>query len=193
MKKLKRYLEYLREDLIEDNPFHDLQSYMMGLRKRILKWFEDGEFTGAEIVDIDITNFSKFVDKTLILNFTDNIFNFQVILTIRPVDYKNKELSKMFIEIKKYSMDNDNDSDSLEGYLIDEWSGQCKVEEFNPEFILDKISMMEDENQSFGSNDKNKSEEIPVQMESPVDETLPAQGGGETPPAQGGVQETPAF
>ena len=73
--------------------------------------------------------------------------------------------------------------DSLEGYLIDEWNGQCKVEDLSPEFILDNISKMEEEPQSFGSTSKNKSADIPVQLETP-----PAQGGAQMPPAQGGAQ-----
>lgn len=183
MKKLKKYIEYLKEDLIDDNPMHDLQSYVTGLKKRILKWFDDGEFTGSQIIDIDITNFSNALDKTLIFNFTDNKYNYQVTITVRPTDYQNDELSKMFVKIKKYSMDNENASDSLEGYLIDEWNGQCKVEDLSPEFILDNISKMEEEPQSFGSTSKNKSADIPVQLETP-----PAQGGAQMPPAQGGAQ-----
>jgi hypothetical protein len=181
MKKLKRYIEYLKEDLIENNPLGDLQLFIEGLKINIEKWYENKELTNCENIDIDITNFGRYLDKILILNFDYDEYNFRFEITVRPEDYINKELSKIFIKIIKRDPEDKTDT----------YSTRCTVEELNPEFILSKVDLMIKEPQGFGKTGKSKSEDNPVQLETPTE--LP----GAVPPAQGGeitpAQGAPAF
>lgn len=173
MKHLKKYQEYLSEDFVEfGSPMNKLQSLMEGKAKLIKEWFQKGLFTGSELLDIDITNFGKSLNKSIIFNFVDDSYQYQVILTLRVQDYQKGKIGKGFLQIKKYTF---NDAEeTLQGQLLDTWDsnnvdndqdgnpdGQIELKDFSPEFILDKISKMSDQSQALGTKEKSEAEESP--------------------------------
>jgi len=177
MKLIKNFSEYTNESFVEfGTPAYKLQTFIEGKVKMIKKWFESEILSNAQLIDIDITKYSQSLNKNIIFNFTDGQYQFQVILVFRMQDYNDGKIGKCFMKIKKYSYDED---DSLKGTLIDFWDsnnpdndtdgeidGQVEIKDISPEFILDKISKMDDESQSFGSKENSISEEEPEGLES---------------------------
>ena len=180
MKKLKYYTEYIKEEFVENqNLTAKLQSFLEGKVKTIKEWFSKGLFNNAALADISITNTTNNLSKDIILEFNDSQGYYQVIFSVSMNDYNEGKFEKCFLKIKKYSMNLDNQMNSLKGLLLDKWdssnpdndteNGQINISDFTPEFILDKISKMEDENVAYGSNETEE-------VQNPQNPQTPLQG-----------------
>lgn len=174
MKYIKTY-----ESFTDVDSGYEMQRIILELEKRAKYWFTKGELAkDAELVDIKQTETAVATRKSLMIEFNDNSFYYQ--LTIRV---NIEQMDKCELILKKY--DPNSDSEALE--LIDQLNltGENRVDinDIKSGFILDKIAEL-------NSKSKNPDEneiEIPKDEEPPV-EGIPVGGGGgtPTPPAQGG-------
>jgi hypothetical protein len=178
MKTLKSYIQYIAEDFVEqDDAATKLEAYIKGKVKVIKGWFERNLFPNTTLISLEESMFSDKMRKNILFSFTDNVeFMFQVILAIRVEDYKEGVFDKGFLQIKKYNM-NENSDGALEGPLMDIWdsnnpennpegAGQIDLKSFSPDFILDKISQMENKSMALGTDDESEKDTI---------ETLPTE------------------
>lgn len=200
MRILKTYYQYIKEEFTDANAISNrLQSLLLGKVKLIKTWFQpEGALKNVELTDIDITNYTKSLNKNLIFSFISNEFHYQVIITFKMTDYKEGSIGKCFLKIKKYSYD--DVEHSLEGILIDEWDssnldnsedGKINIEDISPEFILDKISKMDEEPQAFGSKEKSKSEESSTPAENATQIGSTPDQGSPTQGTQTATRESP--
>lgn len=199
----KRYLRLFEEFIDAD---YDMQQILNDLLRRSKSWFEvknvEGEEeevgilskNGATLVDITPSTTSVAMRKSIIVNFKDNEYYYQLILRTNI-----EKMSECDVILKKYSLDSYQSGD-LE--MIDQISltGEDRVEvnEVKGRFILDKIADLNKESENPDDREikvPKEEEETPPEETPPAqggeESPPPAQGGGELPPAQGGVQGMP--
>lgn len=162
---ITNFNKFINEDYSESGDLiHKLQSFLKGKEKTIKDWFYQGMFNNATLADYYITKSTKKLAKSLIFEFSDGQFYYQVIFGVSLHDYnrKNGKFEKANLKVKKYSMNVDNEMNSLKDSQLDEWDsnnpentgdGKINVEDFKPSYILDIISKMEDQTQAYGSED----------------------------------------
>jgi len=144
------YKEYILENNFK--PLQKVKNLMDNLHKMILNWFTTGSLSkqGLNLQNIDTSFTNDITDKTKIITFDDSKFYYQIVLVASIDDlFKNskepeeEQLKDISLQIKKYDLDNQS-GNSLEGTLIDRWEGTIKIKEFTEDFIIDKISQMQD-------------------------------------------------
>lgn len=176
----KKHLKLFEEFIDAD---YDMQQILNDLLRRAKSWFEvknvEGEEeevgilakNGATLIDISPSSTSVAMRKSIITNFKDNDFYYQLILRTNI-----EKMSECDVILKKYSLDS-YQSGNLE--MIDQLSltGEDRVDvnDIKGQFILDKIADLNKESE----NPDDREIKVPKEEE----ETPPAQG--ETPPAQG--------
>jgi hypothetical protein len=183
MRNIKLYEDYVDSD-------YEMQRIIKELEKRAKYWFENGPLSkDAQLVDIKQTETAISTKKSLIVEFNDNEFYYQIIIRINIDDIiKNDEPVKCEMIIKKYNSNSEN-GEALE--LNDQLSftGEDKVEidEIKGEFILDKIAELNSKSENPDENEIKVPKESEPEEETPPtqEETPPPQG--ETPPPQGEI------
>lgn len=173
MKKVKTYKQFINEEFVDSsNVLNKLTTFMDSNIKNIKRWFEGSLIPNSTLNEIRKTDNPSSND--IIFEFDDGYMYYQIIFTVRVEDYKDGNFENGFLKIKKFSLDVDgvDPNGALKGLLLDEWdsnnpangmdNGQINIKDnFNPDFILSKISEMEDEPKALGSVNiiKNKTEE----------------------------------
>jgi len=165
MRYLKTYEKY------NNAPLYQANTLLQVLEKNIKKWFTSGSLSkqGLTLEDSDKSFTNDVANKTLICRFTDAAFLYQVIVVVgikdlfdeeqtqsqssddmeesvqnEGVQDDNRKIENIDVKIKKYDL-NGQRNDNIDGPLIDFWEGQVGVKEFTEDFIIEKISQMEDE------------------------------------------------
>lgn len=173
MKTLKDFRTYINENFEESgNLSSKLQAFLNGKEKMIKGWFEKGLLNNAALADVQITENTLGLAKDLIFEFNDGQYYYQGILSVSMNNYKDGTFKNAAFKLKKYSMDVDNEMNTLKGLEIDNWdsnnpdnaqNGKITFDEFKPEFILDIISKMEDEPQALGTEEIEQQQSIQQQ------------------------------
>lgn len=169
------YNQFIFENEFQEssNSFNKLQAFLEGKRKLVRQWFERGEFPNASLADdVEISSVSDFIKKTLTFSFSDGNFYYKVEFTVQLKDYEEGNFNKGFLTIKKYELVDDGDlSDDLKEPLMDVWdsnnpevnpdeNGQIDIKtEFTPDFIIDKISQMDNNQTALGTNNTEENTE----------------------------------
>lgn len=160
MKIIKLFEEYVETKSIVNK----LQMLITGYVKTIKDWFINGTFSTQEDVilhDIRYSENTSSTTKNIIIEFSDGVNYFQIIMTINMEDY-NKEIGKYdkcSLEIKKYALDGEpEEGEAIQGMLLDQWDsstteeGILTLNQFTEEYILEIINRMDNENTHIGSN-----------------------------------------
>jgi hypothetical protein len=170
-----RYIKTF-ESFVDQDSDYDRQRIIKDLEKRAYYWFEKGELSkDAQLVQIRQTETAIAMRKSLIIEFNDNDFYYQLILRVNL-----EQMDKCEVILKKYNPNSETGEGlSLENQLTLTGENIVDVNDIKGEWVLDKIAELNDKNENPDKND----------IEVPKDETPPEEGtpteGGEAPPAGG--------
>lgn len=164
------------------NDAYEMQSILDKLQKRIDYWFQNGEFSmRSNQLSMEPSKSPTSSKKSIITNFADSDFYYQLIVRMNIEDLEHCE-----VILKKY------DPAQIDSYGGGKPVGvveltndkRVKVNDVKEDFIIKKLSEMDDEDQD---PDKNKIE-TPKEPAPPQPETPPQQPpppGAQAPVAQG--------
>lgn len=169
-----RYIKTF-ESFVDQDSGYDMQRIIRDLEKRAYYWFEKGELSkDAQLVQIRQTETAIAMRKSLIIEFNDNDFYYQLILRVNL-----EQMNKCEVILKKYNPNSDTGEGlKLENQLTLTGENIVDVNDIKGEWILDKIAELNEKDENPDKND----------IEVPKDETPPEEGTpaeGETPPAGG--------
>ena len=178
-RKLKLFEEFMDED-------YELSRVMKDLEKRANYWFSEGNLAkDTQLVDIKQSETEISLRKSLIIEFNDNEFYFQLIIRVYLED-----MGKCDFILKKYNTEENGMN------LMDQLSltGDKKVDvnDIKGEFVLDQIVELNGKGKNPDDNDiEIPKTETPTQGEQPPAQGSPPEGGMPpgAPPAQGAPPE----
>ena len=165
----------LFEEFINDA--FEMQNILDKIKKRITYWFQNGEFSlRANQVDMQPSESPNSSKKSIIINFGDSDFYYQIIVRMNIEDLENCD-----VIIKKY------DPTQIEmnggGEPIDtlELTNDQKVaiDDIQEDFIIRKLGELEDRDKN---PDKNKINSPKEKKESEPQSPTPAQAQAPAPP-----------
>lgn len=168
-----RYLKTYENYSDNEAPLQEAETLLKVLEKNIKKWFTSGSLSKKVTFEDSDKSFTNDVaNKTLYFRFTDDAFLYQIIVVVGIKDLFDNEtqgdtqpsddmqmqeesvqnegviegakIENINLHIKKYDL-NGMSTDNIDGPLIDFWKGKINVKDFTEDFIIEKISQMEDE------------------------------------------------
>lgn len=128
------------EKYVESSEYKVKQLFLE-LEKNINWWFNEGELAkqGARLIS-NKRSVNNFIDKSYIINFTDNTNNYQVIITIPLEEVSDKDtINDCFMKVKIY----DNDDNLLRTYKDD-----LKIKDISEAKIIEIIAKIKSESGS---------------------------------------------
>jgi hypothetical protein len=128
------------EKYIESSEYKVKQLFLE-LEKNINWWFTEGELAkqGARLIS-NKRSVNNFIDKSYIIDFTDNTNNYQVIIVIPLEEVSDKDnIEDCFIKVKIY----DNDDNLLRTYKDD-----LKIKDISEAKIIEIIAKIKSESGS---------------------------------------------
>lgn len=129
----------------EEDPENKIKRFFVELEKNIRFWFDEGSFGANDAILYDIkVSTTNNVDKTLIFDFQDTEFYYQIIIIVTLQEVGEDSLSDCHIKVKKY------DSESSE--LLREIGEDVMIKDLNEEKILEIISKLDEESTSLISD-----------------------------------------
>lgn len=159
---LKLYKEFIN--------YNNLYNIIKQLENRIFYWFSEGALSKeSKLIDISSTVTDKYKNKSIILNFSNELYMYQCLITI---DSEKDE--DCYIILKRYDLSDQTLIDSLkkdvkinnikEDTLIS-MIGDIESKDNNPEknkieIEKDKESENEDDNKDDSDKDDEPNEEI---------------------------------
>jgi hypothetical protein len=129
------------EDFVESSDYV-ISVFFKELESQVQKWFTEGSLgaSGCKLVQISNSEIMNPMQKTQIVEFLSPENYFQLIFMVRldELSEDGNQIEKVHMKIKRYS---DNESNHLERELLDE----VDVEDIKEDFIIDKISEIDKE------------------------------------------------
>lgn len=180
------------EEFVQDYEMEKIVNEMMN---RIKYWFQEGSFSMSSTkVDQSKSSTPGASKKSIICNFADSEFYYQMIIRFYVEDLENCD-----VIIKKYDPSRIDEPGGGEPVWIEELTNdkQVKIDDVQENFIMETISK---KNDSFKENpDENKIEVPKEKQPQPAQKAQGSPGmttpgaapmpgmmpGGEVPPAQG--------
>ena len=186
--RIKMFEEFMQPD-------HELDNIIKQVMTRIQYWFQNGSFSLSSMpVDSSKSSTPNAAKRSIITNFADSEFYFQMIIRFTTEDLENCDLI-----IKKYDPAKIDEVNGGEPIWTLELTNdkQVKIEEIKEDFVIDKISKKDDDTSE--NPDENKIEtpkEKEAQKPQPGAPGTPAPVGaqmpGGMPGAPPGAQMPPA-
>ena len=166
---MKLFEEFINAD-------YEMQQILYKLENRIKYWFQNGEFAmSATPVSSDLSSTPNAAKKSIITNFNDSDFYYQMIIKMYIEDLKHCDLI-----IKKYDPTKIDEIGG--GVPIDTLSltndKQIEINKIKEDFILKKISDMK-------TGDENPDDEKIVVPDEKKEEAPVGAPSGEAPEAGG--------
>ena len=173
---VKLYEEFIDSD-------YDMQRIIQELEKRAKFWFKDGDLAkDAQLVDVKQTETSISTRKSLIIEFNDHDFYYQLILRVNI-----EEMGKCEVELKKYDPNSENETLELIDQLNLTGENKVDINDIKSDFVLDKIAELNGKSKNPDENDIEvpKDPEPKETPETPPTESPSSQGEpAQNPPAQ---------
>lgn len=160
------------------NDAYEMQSILDQLKTRINYWFQNGEFAmRSNKVDFDISKSPNSSKKSMVVNFGDTDFYYQMIVRMNIEDLKNCD-----VIIKKYDPTTIDQNGGGEPIAKIELTNDKKVpvDDLKEDFVIKKLSELEDKKENPDENKIEQPEEYKEEI--PQGQTSPMQG---VPPVQG--------
>lgn len=147
---MKNILDFSKFNKIDENyeedPEYQIKKFFNELTKNIHKWFDDGSFSGEDIMLYDIKiNTTNNTDKYLTFDFQDSNFYYLVEIIITLKEVGEDSLQDCFVKIKRYGLENST--------LLTEVDKNVIVDELDDEKIAEMIAEMDDEKKKSSYSD----------------------------------------
>jgi len=122
----------LYEEFLEYDKLHEV---ILQLENRIKYWFSEEGTLGKDtnLVDIDSTVTNKYSYRSITAMFSNENYMYQCIFTVNSEDG-----DKCSITIKRYELDDQK--------LLDKITEKINIDDVKEDFIISKISEMEEKN-----------------------------------------------
>jgi hypothetical protein len=154
-----------------------IRRYFDDLLIDINKWFTEGSLSqNTTLLEVEESNTSQGTSRSIITDFEDADYRFQLIFFIDQGMFEDEKLTKVVLTLKRYDTN---------GNLLDNYEEEVPIQDINEDFIIDKITNIE-EIGKFKVEPANVEGEISTEM--PTEETPPT----EEAPAENPTEETPA-
>lgn len=145
--KILKYHNFLNEKYSED-PEYRIKVFFDELEKNIKYWFTEGSFAANETELYDIKKAtSNNVEKSLIFDFQDNEYYYQIIVISTLEEVDEDLLDECFIKVKKYDIDSSE--------LLREIGEDVKIKELNEDKIFELIAKLDEKSDSILGEDEN--------------------------------------
>ena len=132
-----KFKELRLNEKYEEDPEYRIKKFFDKLTKSIKVWFTEGSLSkNTQMYDIDVST-SNNVDKTLILDFQDSNYYYQVIFIVSLEEVSEDTLNECYIKVKRYDI---NTSELL--HEIDE---SVMVRDLNENKLLEIFSKLDEE------------------------------------------------
>jgi hypothetical protein len=159
-----------------------IRRYFDDLMINLNKWFTEGSLSkNTNLLEIEESNLSMGTSRSIICDFVDDDYRYQLIFFIDQGMFENDKLTKLVLTLKRYDADSN---------LIDNYEDEISITDIDENFIVDKITNI-DEIGKFKAEPSTGEETTSSEFaeEQPAEEA-PAE---ETPPAEEQpAEETPA-
>lgn len=142
-------MKKLFEEFVE-SPDYIISIFFKELEAQVNNWFTEGSFaaSGCEIIQFNNLNINP-MQKTLMVEFVSPEFFFQMIFMIKVDEITDNEVDTVYLIIKRYS---NYEEKMLDRELLDE----LKVDDIKEDYIIDKISELDDKEEGESNLDDNK-------------------------------------
>lgn len=170
------------------NDAYEMQSIMDQLKNRINYWFQKGEFSmRSNKVDFDISKSPNSSKKSMVINFNDTDFYYQMIIRMNIEDLENCD-----VVIKKYdpnTIDRVGGGEPISKIELTN-SNKVPVDDLKEDFIIKKLSELEDKKENPDENEIKQPKEFKKEIQkgqTPTPQGFQTAQGA--PPQQGGVPQ----
>jgi len=161
---------------------YELDQIIKKVMNRIRYWFQDGSFSlSANPVDMSKNTTPNSSKRSIIVDFADSEFYYQMIIRFYIEDLKNCDLI-----IKRYDVDNINQDGGGEPVAQIDLTNdkQVKIDDIKEDFVISQIDKMNDDSENPDDNKiETPKEKEPSQAQQP--QTPPGGASGEMPPGGG--------
>ena len=143
--RIRMFEEFMQAD-------HELDNIIKQVMTRIQYWFQNGSFSLSSMpVDSSKSSTPNAAKRSIITNFADSEFYFQMIIRFTTEDLENCDLI-----IKKYDPAKIDEVNGGEPIWTLELTNdkQVKIEDIKEDFVIDKISKQDDDHSE--NPDENK-------------------------------------
>jgi hypothetical protein len=175
---MKMFEEFMQSD-------YEMDQIIKKVKQRITYWFQNGAFS-LSAAPVDSTTSSPSSKRSIVTNFADANFYYQMIMRFAVEDLENCD-----VIIKKYDPSKIDEAGGGEPIWTIELTNdkQVKIDDVKEDFIIQKISEKDDNTKE--DPDENKIE-VPKEKQQPQAQQpaagapgMPPAPGGEMPPTQG--------
>lgn len=141
-------MKKLFEDFIE-SPDYIISIFFKELEAQVNNWFKEGSFaaSGCEIIQFNTLSINP-MQKTLMVDFVSPEFYFKMIFMIKVDEITDNEVDTVYLIIKRYTS---YEEKMLDRELLDE----LKVDDVKEDYIIDKISELDDKEEGESNLDDN--------------------------------------
>jgi len=163
MKTILNYKSFNKlNEKYEEDPEYRIKVFFNKLEKNIRLWFSEGSFAinGAELYDINVATTNN-IDKTLIFDFQDKNYYYQVIVIVSLEDVNESTLSDCYIKVKRYDLETSE--------LLKEVGKNVLVKDLNEDKLIEifadldeEESLLDDEGNLETSTEEENLEEEPI-------------------------------
>lgn len=165
MKKL-RILKLYEEFVDSKNSI--IRQFLNKKMQEIKYWFSEGSLsTNTQLLDLETSDEEIGMLRHLKLDFSDDLFRYQVIILIDHSMFNENNLEKCDLTIKKYEIDGSE-------ILAIKEENDLGIENLTEDYILDVISNIDTEEPKENteiSTEEENTEEIPTQTENTETQT----------------------
>ena len=139
MKNILGYNSFKKlNEKYEEDPEYRIKKFYDKLEKNIRLWFSEGSFAlnGANLYDIKVST-SNNIDKTLMFDFQDDKYYYQVIFIVSLEEVNENTLEDCYIKVKRYDID--------QSTLIKEVDKNVMIKDLNEDKLIELFAELDNE------------------------------------------------